>query len=55
MTTPFFSVVICNYNLAEFVSEAIDSVLEQDYPQDLREVVIVDDGSTDDSRARIEA
>ncbi len=55
MSAPFFSVVICNYNLAEFVGEAIDSALEQDYPVDLREVVVVDDGSTDESRARLDA
>ena len=42
------SILINNFNYARFVGEAIDSALQQDYPQ--LEVVVVDDGSTDDSR-----
>ena len=38
--------VINNYNYARFLRQAIDSALEQTYPV---EVVVVDDGSTDDS------
>lgn len=48
---PRFSVVICNYNYARFVGAAIRSALDQDYPTDRLEVIVVDDGSTDDSRA----
>ena len=49
MTTyPRFSVLICNYNYAAFVADAIRSALDQDYPADRIEVVVVDDGSTDD-------
>lgn len=47
---PCFSVVICNYNYARFVGEAIRSALEQDYPADKLEVIVVDDGSTDGSQ-----
>ncbi|MCC8393179.1 glycosyltransferase family 2 protein [Paraburkholderia sp. MMS20-SJTR3] len=43
----FFSVVIANYNYGRFVRQAIDSALAQDWPN--REVIVVDDGSTDDS------
>jgi glycosyltransferase involved in cell wall biosynthesis len=46
------SVVIPNYNYAEFIAEAIDSALGLDWPE--VEVIVVDDGSTDDSRAIIE-
>jgi len=45
------SVVIASYNHGKYVGEAIESVLSQDY-QDF-EIVITDDGSADDSVARI--
>lgn len=49
---PFLiSVVIPNYNYGAFVDSAIASALALDWPQ--VEVIVVDDGSTDDSRAVI--
>jgi glycosyltransferase involved in cell wall biosynthesis len=42
------SVIVNNYNYGRFVQEAIDSALDQSYP--LTEVIVVDDGSTDQSR-----
>lgn len=52
---PRFSIVVANYNHAALVGRAIDSVLAQDYPAGLREVVVVDDGSTDDTRDVLQA
>ena len=52
---PSFSVLIANFNHAELVARAVASVLAQDYPEALREVIVVDDGSTDGSRERLAA
>lgn len=41
------SILINNYNYAAFVARAIESALAQDHPD--CEVIVVDDGSTDDS------
>ncbi len=46
---PRFSIVICNYNYARYVGEAVESCLSQTYPADAYEVIVVDDGSTDES------
>ena len=45
---PFFSVIIPSYNRASFIGIAIDSVIRQSF-QDW-ELIIVDDGSTDDTK-----
>jgi glycosyltransferase involved in cell wall biosynthesis len=42
------SILIDNYNYGRFLGQAIDSALAQTYPH--VEVVVVDDGSTDNSR-----
>ncbi|MBC7949846.1 MAG: glycosyltransferase [Chitinophagaceae bacterium] len=49
---PLFSVIIPNYNYAVYLEERIRSVLEQGY-QDF-ELILLDDGSTDDSKSIIE-
>src|SRR5687767_6042714 len=49
---PECSVVMSCYNASAWLSEALDSVLNQTF-QDF-ELIIVDDGSTDDTRKIIE-
>jgi len=46
---PTVSVVIPAYNSQAYLSRAIESALAQRYPQDRLEVIVVDDGSSDDS------
>ncbi|MEO1307306.1 MAG: glycosyltransferase, partial [Pseudomonadota bacterium] len=45
---PKISVIINNYNYAAYLADAIDSALGQSIP--CHEVIVVDDGSTDESR-----
>ncbi len=42
------SVIITNYNYGVYLRDAVESVLKQTY--DDFELIIVDDGSTDDSK-----
>jgi glycosyltransferase involved in cell wall biosynthesis len=46
-TAPLVDAIIICHNYGRFLGEAIDSVLAQRYPE--LEVVVVDDGSTDDT------
>lgn len=54
------SVIIPTYNRSSFLAEAIQSVLDQEYFQPLLnsssfEVLVVDDGSTDDTKELVES
>lgn len=52
-SAPTVDIVINNYNYARYLGEAIASVRAQTHPA--VNLIVVDDGSTDDSRAVIEA
>ena len=51
--SPLITVYITNYNYARFLKKAIDSVLLQSFSD--FELLIIDDGSTDDSKKIIES
>lgn len=51
--SPLVSIIISNYNYGRFLTDAIGSALAQTYP--LTEVIVVDDGSTDNSREILSA
>jgi glycosyltransferase involved in cell wall biosynthesis len=50
---PALSVVVPNYNYARYLPERLDTIFRQTLP--LRDVIVLDDASTDDSLAVIEA
>ncbi len=49
---PLVSVITATFNMGGYVSEAVESVLAQDYPH--VQSIIVDDGSTDDTQKVLE-
>src|SRR5258707_3117748 len=53
MRMPVVTVLITTYNYGRFLEEAIESVVSQDYPQERVQIVVVDDGSTDDTAERV--
>ena len=53
MSEPEVSVVIGTYNYGHFIEQAIESVLAQDFSADRMEVLVIDDGSTDDTAERV--
>lgn len=50
-STPLVSVVTATYNMGHYLDEAMESVLGQDYPA--IELIVVDDGSTDEATAAV--
>lgn len=52
MNSRKLSVVIPNYNYESYIADAIESALKIDWPD--VEIIVVDDGSTDNSRSVIE-
>lgn len=48
------SVIIPTYNRSQILKECLDAIFKQDLPQQDYEVIVVDDGSTDDTRKVLE-
>ena len=53
MKNPLVSVILPTYNRAWTIADAIESVLQQDYPH--IELIVIDDGSTDDTQKLLSA
>lgn len=51
MAKPFITVLVDTYNHERFIEQAIVSLLEQEFPSAEREILVVDDGSTDHTAA----
>ena len=51
MSIPLVSIICTSYNHGQFIEEALDSVLHQNYPY--IQLIVVDNGSEDDSVGRI--
>ena len=49
MGIPAVTVLVDTYNHERFIEEAIVSVLEQDFPRAETEILVIDDGSTDNT------
>lgn len=49
-TLPFLSIVICTHNRAHLLPILFASIAQQQYPTSSREILLVDNASTDDTR-----
>ena len=53
MNAPLVTVLIDAYNYGHYIEEAVESVLAQEFPREQREILVIDDGSTDDTAERL--
>lgn len=49
------SVVICTYNRCTLLADSVSAMVQQDFPVDQYEIIVVDNNSADDTRAVTEA
>lgn len=54
-TAPMLTIIIPAYNEGAMVGDTVDSVAAADYPRDRLEILVIDDGSRDDTWKYIEA
>ena len=50
-----YSIIIPVYNVQEYLVRCVESIVDQNYPKDKLQVLLVDDGSTDNSGALCDA
>lgn len=50
-TTPFVSIIIPSYNESKFIKLCLESLKKLNYPKDKFEIIVADNGSTDDTVA----
>lgn len=55
MSNPRVSVVVTTFNRRELVLRALESVIEQDFDLGQTEIILIDDGSTDQTAGAVEA
>lgn len=55
MTTPLISVVVPVYNQERFVGRCLRSLLNQNFPKDKFEIIVVNDGSTDKTSTALQS
>lgn len=48
-----FSIIICTYNRLPYLKECVQSLVDQQYSKSAYEIIVVDDGSTDDTKEYI--
>jgi glycosyltransferase involved in cell wall biosynthesis len=53
MSAPLVTVLIDTYNYGQFIEEAVESALAQEFPHEQCEILVVDDGSMDDTGERL--
>src|SRR6202022_751775 len=53
-SSPLVTVLIDTYNYGRYIEAAVSSVLEQSFPSERREILVIDDGSTDDTSERLQ-
>lgn len=53
MNAPLVTILIDTYNYGQYIEDAVDSVLAQEFPRERREILVVDDGSTDNTAERL--
>lgn len=50
---PLVTYIIANYNYGQYLTDAIESAVNQDYPKDRLRINFIDDCSTDDSKDKL--